>query len=113
MSAKLNVMSYRFMRLVVFFDLPIETSAQQREYRRFRKFLVQNGFVMLQNSVYSKIVLNATAANALRQNIRNNKTNEELIEMLLVTERQFEKMEIVVGERRSDVIDDDKRLVIL
>ena len=113
MSAKLNVMSYRFMRLVVFFDLPIETSAQQREYRRFRKFLVQNGFVMLQTSVYSKIVLNATAANALRQNIRNNKTNEGLIEMLLVTERQFEKMEIVVGERRSDVIDDDKRLVIL
>lgn len=49
---------------------------------------------MLQNSVYSKIVLNATAANALRQNIRNNKTNEGLIEMLLVTERQFEKWKL-------------------
>lgn len=101
------------MRLVIFFDLPVETSAQRREYRRFRKFLLRSGFVMMQESVYSKIVLNATAAAAVRENIRKHKTAEGLIEMLLVTERQFERMEIIVGEAQNLVIDSDERLVIL
>ena len=101
------------MRLVIFFDLPVETSARRIEYRRFRKFLLRSGFVMMQESVYSKIVLNATAAAAVRENIRKHKTAEGLIEMLLVTERQFERMEIIVGEAQNLVIDSDERLVIL
>ena len=106
-------MSYRFMRLIVFFDLPTDTSAHLREYNRFRKFLLRSGFVMMQESVYSKIVLNATAAYAVRENIRKNKTSGGLIEILLITERQFERMEIVVGESQRTVIDSDERLVIL
>ena len=106
-------MSYRFMRLIVFFDLPVETSAQQREYRQFRKFLVRNGFVMMQESVYSKIVLNPTAAAAVQENVRKHKTSGGLIEMMLVTERQFERIEIVVGEPQSEVVDRDDKLVIL
>ena len=101
------------MRLIVFFDLPTETSAQQREYRHFRKFLVRNGFVMMQESVYSKIVLNSTAAEAVRENIRKHKTSGGLIEMLVVTERQFERIEVVVGEVQSVVVDSDERLIIL
>lgn len=106
-------MSYRFMRLIVFFDLPVETSAQQREYRQFRKFLVRNGFVMMQESVYSKIVLNPTAAAAVQENVRKHKTSGGLIEMMLVTERQFERIEIVVGEPQSEFVDSDDKLVIL
>ena len=106
-------MSYRYMRLIVFFDLPTETSAQQREYRHFRKFLVRNGFVMMQESDYSKIVLNSTAAEAVRENIRKHKTSGGLIEMLVVTERQFERIEVVVGEVQSVVVDSDERLIIL
>lgn len=101
------------MRLIVFFDLPVDTSAQRREYTNFRKFLIRSGFVMMQESVYCKIVLNATAAAAAQENIRKHKTSSGLIEMLLVTERQFERMEIVVGEAQKTVIDSDASLVIL
>lgn len=101
------------MRLVVFFDLPTDTSSQRREYRQFRKFLVRSGFVMMQESVYSKIVLNATAANAAQENVRRHKTSGGLIEMLLITERQFERMEIVVGESQSVIVDSDEKLVII
>lgn len=48
-------MSYRFMRVIVFFDLPTETNAQRREYTRFRKKLLKSGFLMMQESVYSKL----------------------------------------------------------
>lgn len=43
-------MSYRFMRVLVLFDLPVLTGDQRREYARFRKFLLKSGFLMLQES---------------------------------------------------------------
>ena len=106
-------MSYRFMRVVVFFDLPVDTASDRSEYRRFRKFLIRIGFVMMQESVYSKIVLNITAAVAVQENVRLHKAAKGLIQMLVITERQFERMEIVVGEPQNEIVDSDERLVIL
>lgn len=55
-------MSFRFMRVFVFFDLPVLTTADRREYSRFRKYLIKTGFIMQQESVYSKLTLNGNAA---------------------------------------------------
>jgi CRISPR-associated protein Cas2 len=40
------------MRVMVFFDLPVVTSAERKEYTKFRKFLIHEGFIMMQFSVY-------------------------------------------------------------
>ena len=40
------------MRVLVLFDLPVTTVEGRREYRKFRKYLTSNGFMMLQESVY-------------------------------------------------------------
>ena len=106
-------MSYRYMRILLFFDLPINTSEEKREYSRFRKFLLRSGFVMMQESVYSKIILNNTACQAILENIRKNKTKKGLIQIITVTEKQFEKMEIVIGESQTTIIDNDNKLVII
>ncbi len=106
-------MSFRFMRLIVFFDLPVETSEDRREYARFRKYLIKNGFVMDQLSVYSKIVLNNTAADAVKEGVRKNKTKKGFIQMLTVTEKQYNSIEVLVGESNKEVIDTTDRLVIL
>ena len=45
-------MSYRYMRVIVFFDLPVDTLEHKRAYRKFRKFLIEKGFLMMQESVY-------------------------------------------------------------
>ena len=45
------------MRIIIFFDLPIETVQDRREYSRFHKYLVKNGFLMMQKSVYCKLAL--------------------------------------------------------
>lgn len=52
------MMSYRFMRVIVFFDLPTQTSEDLQNYRKFRKVLLVNGFYMLQESVYCRMVHN-------------------------------------------------------
>lgn len=105
-------MSYRFMRVMVLFDLPSVTLAEKKEYRHFRKFLLKSGFIMMQESVYTKLALNATAANAIMENVRKNKPASGLVQMMTVTEKQFNHMEIVVGNLASSVLNSDERLVI-
>ena len=46
------------MRLIIFFDLPVGTVAERKAYVGFRKFLINEGFLMMQYSVYSKLALN-------------------------------------------------------
>lgn len=106
-------MSYRFMRIIVFFDLPSVTALEKREYRSFRKFLIKNGFIMMQESVYTKLVFNTTVADAVMSSVRKNKPKEGLVQMLMITEKQFSKVENVVGEMMSEFIQDDRRLIIL
>lgn len=106
-------MSYRFMRMLVFFDLPTETDADRRAYRQFRKLLIRSGFLMLQESVYCKLLMNATAQAAMAEHIRKNRPAKGIVQMLTVTEKQFAKMEYITGEWHSDVIDSDERLVEL
>lgn len=106
-------MNYRYMRIIVMFDLPTTSSHDLKEYTRFRKFLVKNGFIMMQESIYSKIVLNLTAAEAMIGNIRKNKPEDGLVQVLTLTEKQFSKMEIIVGSVQTEVLNSDDRLVIL
>ena len=101
------------MRVLVFFDLPVTTSEGRREYVRFRKMLIKNGFMMLQESVYCKIALNGTAVNSIMNTIHKNKPEEGLVQVLTVTEKQYSKMDLIVGEVKNDVLDSAERLVIL
>lgn len=104
-------MSYRFMRMLIFFDLPTETSSDRRNYRRFRSLLIQNGFLMLQESVYCKLLLNATAQKTISEILRRNKPPKGIVQMLTITEKQFAKAEYIVGEFSSNIIASDERLI--
>ena len=106
-------MSYRFMRTIVFFDLPTITEENRRDYRKFRKVLIKNGFLMMQESVYCRMLINPTAEKSVVDIIRRNKPPDGIVQVLTVTEKQFGKMEYVTGEFRTDIIDSDERLVVL
>lgn len=101
------------MRVLVMFDLPVGTGEQRREYTRFRKFLVKSGFLMMQESVYCKLALNGTVATAIVENVRRNRPKEGLVQLLSVTEKQYQKMEFIIGQTHHNVLDTDERLVIL
>lgn len=101
------------MRIMVLFDLPIFTEKQRKEYREFRKYLLKAGFFMLQESVYCKLVQNSGIADIVQENIRKNKPGEGLVQVLRITEKQYSKMEYIVGENTSNILDSDEKLVIL
>jgi CRISPR-associated endoribonuclease cas2 len=101
------------MRVIVFFDLPITTIQGIRAYTKFRRFLLKDGFIMMQESVYSKLAQNQLAANALISHVRKNSPDEGLIQILTVTEKQYSNMEMIIGNKKDDVINSSERMIIL
>ena len=101
------------MRILVFFDLPSESASERRAYTQFRKYLIKNGFMMLQKSVYCKLAANQTIVNAQIENLRKNKPPDGLVEVLTITEKQFARMEFIVGSRQGDIVDSDERYIEL
>lgn len=106
-------MSFRYMRVIVFFDLPTTTIEERRDYRAFRRYLISNGFLMMQESVYSKLVLNAVASKSIMAGIRKHSPLHGLVQMMLITEKQYSGIELVVGECTSEVVNSTDRVVVL
>lgn len=106
-------MSYRYMRMILMFDMPTETVEERKAYRKFRKFLLSEGFIMHQFSVYSKLLLNNSANKAMIDRLQANNPKKGNITLLTVTEKQFARMIYLNGERDMSVANSDKRLVFL
>ena len=101
------------MRIIVFFDLPVDTVSHRRSYRKFRKFLIRNGFIMMQESVYSRLLLNTTGVNVVMTQLEKNKPADGLVQVLSVTEKQFSRMVYLVGSSETEVINSTDRLVFI
>lgn len=96
-SLRQCVMIYEFMRLILFFDLPMTTKEEVKIYTRFRKYLIKNGYMMMQFSVYCKIFPNREATVKHVEILRKNVPKKGQIRLLMVTEKQYSKIEIIVG----------------
>ena len=106
-------MGYRFMRILVMFDLPTETAQERRAYRIFRRHLLKSGFFMLQESIYTKLALNQTASAGVVKHIKKNRPEKGVVQVLTITEKQFARMEIITGKFATDVIHSEDRVIIL
>ena len=75
--------------------------------------MLKSGFIMMQESVYCKLALNATVAEAVVANLKKNKPESGLVQVLTMTEKQFQKIEFIVGVSNNKVLDSDERLIVL
>ncbi len=95
------------MRLLVFFDLPVDTPQDRKRYRIFRKFLIKDGYLMMQESVYSKMVVDAASADASISRLRRNAPEAGLVQVLKVTEKQYAGIIEIAGSKPvSSAVDD-------
>ncbi len=101
------------MRMLVMFDLPTETAENRKAYRKFRKFLINEGFLMHQFSVYSKLLLNDTSSKAMLARLQKNNPEDGLITVLNITEKQFARMVYLSGEKDMSIGNSDSRVVFL
>jgi CRISPR-associated protein Cas2 len=91
--------AYRALWLVAMFDLPVETPQNKRDYTRFRKALLKDGFMMLQFSIYARFLPSEEAAEAHRNTIRAVIPPLGQVRLLTITDHQFGKMEVFFGRK--------------
>ena len=101
------------MRMLLMFDMPTETVDERKAYRKFRKFLINEGFIMHQFSVYSKLLLNNSASNAMLDRLKANNPKKGNMTLLTVTEKQFARMIYLNGQRDDSIGNTDSRIVFL
>ena len=106
-------MRNRIMRTIIFFDLPTVYSKDRRNYIIFRNYLLNEGFIMMQESVYSKLVLNTQQAKLLIERIRKKAPKKGIIQVLTITENQYASIEYLIGTSNTKIINNEDRLVIL
>ncbi|HXG35134.1 MAG TPA: CRISPR-associated endonuclease Cas2 [Bryobacteraceae bacterium] len=90
---------FRPMWLIAMFDLPVEELQDRRNYNRFRKALLKDGFMMLQLSVYARYLPSEEAAEAHRRRVRAAIPPLGQVRLLAVTDHQFGKMEVYFGRK--------------
>lgn len=87
----------RFMRLLVLFDLPVVTKAERRAYTLFRRFLINDGYDMIQFSVYGRILNGNDALEKHYRRLVDNLPSDGSVRCLSITEKQFASMKLLVG----------------
>ena len=107
------MMRDRVMRTIVFFNLPDIYLKDKKNYLKFRKYLLSEGFIMMQESVYSKIVMNSQQSTLLLDRLRKQAPKKGLIQVWTITERQYSQIEYIIGENQSKIINTEDRLVVL
>ena len=100
------------MWIMVMFDLPTITKEEKRDYTRFRKYLLREGFIALQYSVYARY-------SACRENARKYYRYIEAIvppgghvRLLMVTDKQFGEMVSLYGKTVQEVEKKPEQLLL-
>lgn len=102
------------MRMILFFDLPVKTKVERRVYSKFRKSLIKKGFFMIQYSVYTKILANRDTAYKEKESVRKLIPEKGHIRIMIVTEKQYSKMEIIVGGKSNqELIINEEVLIVI
>jgi len=89
------------MWIVAMFDLPTDTKAERRDYTRFRKVLLKDGFAMMQFSVYIRHCASEENTAVHSQRIENALPAGGEVRLLCITDKQYERMKIFWGKRRK------------
>jgi len=101
------------MWLMVFFDLPVKTKEQRQRATRFRNALKVDGFIMLQYSVYARICRGQDSVDKHVNRIRTSLPWEGSVRTLQVTDKQFGRMEIMLGLAKKTERFATEQLVLL
>lgn len=87
----------KFMRVLVFFDLPVKSREERKNATNFRKELIKDGFYMIQFSLYGRICNTIESAKMHEDRVARKVPSYGSVRSLIVTEKQYASMNILVG----------------
>ena len=101
------------MWIIVLFDLPSDTKTARRKYTQFRNFLLDDGFSMMQYSVYMRHCASDENASVHVKRVKSILPPEGEVRIVKITDRQFGKIEIFYGKKRKLIEEAPKQLEFL
>ncbi len=88
------------MWIVVLFDLPTDTPKARKQYQVFRSSLLEDGFSMMQYSVYVRHCASRENAEVHAERIKVSVPPDGEVRVVQFTDHQFARMEVYRGKRR-------------
>ena len=101
------------MFLFVFFDLPVGTKGERRAATRFRNFLKGDGFDMVQWSVYARVCRGQSMVDTHLERVTKNLPARGSVRALQVTDKQYSRMRLLLGEAKIHEQTASVQLVLL
>ena len=92
---------WRSMWVISMFDLPTDTKAARKAYARFRKDLVEDGFTMMQFSVYSRHCASYENAEVHITRMSKRLPPAGEVRFLVITDKQFARIRVFRGKKRQ------------
>lgn len=89
------------MWVIVLFDLPTDTKRARQQYSRFRKALLDDGFTMMQYSVYMRHSASEENAQVHVKRIKAKLPPDGEVRIVKITDKQFAKIQVFYGKRRK------------
>ena len=103
----------RVLWLFVFFDLPVGTKKERRDATRFRNFLKDDGYMMLQLSVYARVCRGEEAVGKHVQRVTKRLPSKGSVRALQVTDKQYGRMRLLLGEAEKNEKVAPQQMVLL
>ena len=109
----MSVKRVRYMYLFVIFDLPVGTPAERKRATQFRNFLKNDGYDMLQYSVYTRICRGQKAVDKHVQRLKKAVPANGGVRVFQITDKQYARMLILAGKRKEHEKTGPEQLVLL
>lgn len=96
------------------FDLPTLTTADRRAYTRFKKDLDDDGFIMIQFSIYSRFCKNDQSSKKHIARVKSFAPSKGNIRIISITEKQYNDMIMIAGQKNDSelIINDDYLITV-
>ena len=100
------------MWIIVMFDLPVSTAKLRKAYNQFRKYLLAEGFAMLQFSVYARYCESHEHADTFLRHIHDNMPKTGQVRILLLTEKQFSDITVFADSHVQSAVEPPDRFLL-
>ena len=97
---------------MVMFDLPVVSTEEKRQYTRFRKYLLREGFLQLQFSVYAKYCASRESAQKYMNHLKSAVPPGGKVRLIMITDKQFGDMVSLYGKKVEDVEKKPEQLLL-
>ena len=86
------------MRMIVMYDLPTNSKTDVKIAQQFHHFLLNQGYIMIQFSIYMKLCQNYDSVKIQVKKLKQTLPPHGNVRLLTITEKQYQSMEILIGE---------------